>query len=691
MQMFQYLSRFLSWMHHSLCVMCLSMLISSLSPFLAWFQWWFMQVLVSLQHAAESASGYFPRPPPEPDSVWLRRLYVVVCLTRPTFISHHVVPLFFALKHFSLRHPLPTISSLLLVSTRHVVADSSLIPSPSVSPLSSSPLHHCDIFCLFIFGHTILHGALLLFLLPFRKSSRSSTSFGRAWCCLFTWIDLLHWQLVQVHRHAAELRMAVLSCLPPWPDLRLLFLPLLGWFLLHLCGLFHSVGATSLHHSLVIWLAVMLALWAYWLWSSLLFEWVGPWLARLLLRPSSRLSEVPTVIPFLYHHRWWMPPRLPRSPFSPPIVCGYHPSSLLSFLPSIRQVARLGVIVVMLWVVRFWLSHPSDPVPSRSRHFRTYTVRWGKRVSARKRWRLVNPSNSPLIPCPSHLPSSPITSRFDTSSLPFNGNIPSCLQSPVWLDPPWLVDDDLRLLVSTSGIPSEFGSWPPSSFDAVSVGSVTWTYTLYTSCWRESRTFCRRVHSLGRRMYNAFLHHSLPPPPPPPSPEALFMVRVSRFLEFFDPSTAARDLMAPWTCLNENVYQTSVPLDLYSSTSWQPSDPLLSIASTITSLDLHCLVGSSICCSPLIIDTGASVCISPHREDFVTYHGSSMQIKALSNTNMVAGEGMLQWKVRGTNGDVITLELPGYHIPAASVRLLSPQVVLQPSVVMLFRQFPVST
>ena len=80
---------------------------------------------------------------------------------------------------------------------------------------------------------------------------------------------------------------------------------------------------------------------------------------------------------------------------------------------------------------------------------------------------------------------------------------------------------------------------------------------------------------------------------------------------------------------------------------------------------------------PLIIDTGASVCITPLKSDFQTYHPSTMKIKDLSSSNTVAGEGILCWTVVDVNGNHVTLTLPGYHIPTAEVRLLSPQLLLE--------------
>jgi hypothetical protein len=81
--------------------------------------------------------------------------------------------------------------------------------------------------------------------------------------------------------------------------------------------------------------------------------------------------------------------------------------------------------------------------------------------------------------------------------------------------------------------------------------------------------------------------------------------------------------------------------------------------------------------SPLIVDSGASCCVSPHREDFITYHESKVKVKDLSGTNKVAGEGMIRWKVLDKDGREVELEIKGYHMPKASVRLLSPQALFK--------------
>lgn len=53
-----------------------------------------------------------------------------------------------------------------------------------------------------------------------------------------------------------------------------------------------------------------------------------------------------------------------------------------------------------------------------------------------------------------------------------------------------------------------------------------------------------------------------------------------------------------------------------------------------------------------------------------------MRIKDLSSSNKVQGEGIIRWTMQDINGRPVDIELLGYHIPSADVRLLSPQVLL---------------
>jgi hypothetical protein len=90
----------------------------------------------------------------------------------------------------------------------------------------------------------------------------------------------------------------------------------------------------------------------------------------------------------------------------------------------------------------------------------------------------------------------------------------------------------------------------------------------------------------------------------------------------------------------------------------------------------YCLLSKAVL-SSIIIDSSASVCISLHRSNFVTFLASKMKIKGLSSSNQVAGEGILLWSLQDMNGDTTYIDLLGYHIPNAEVCLLSLQVLLK--------------
>jgi hypothetical protein len=53
----------------------------------------------------------------------------------------------------------------------------------------------------------------------------------------------------------------------------------------------------------------------------------------------------------------------------------------------------------------------------------------------------------------------------------------------------------------------------------------------------------------------------------------------------------------------------------------------------------------------VIIHSEASVCISSHHLDFITYNKSAMKIKDLSSLNKVAGKGIIQWSIKDHCGE----------------------------------------
>jgi hypothetical protein len=79
----------------------------------------------------------------------------------------------------------------------------------------------------------------------------------------------------------------------------------------------------------------------------------------------------------------------------------------------------------------------------------------------------------------------------------------------------------------------------------------------------------------------------------------------------------------------------------------------------------------------LIVNSGAFVCISPLSLGFITYKPSIIKIKDLLSSNKVEGKGIIKWNVIDNHGQNVTINVPGYHIPGADLRLLSPQVLVQ--------------
>ena len=75
---------------------------------------------------------------------------------------------------------------------------------------------------------------------------------------------------------------------------------------------------------------------------------------------------------------------------------------------------------------------------------------------------------------------------------------------------------------------------------------------------------------------------------------------------------------------------------------------------------------------PIVWDSGASICISPDKNDFVSYNASSRTVRGVGNTNpKVIGVGEISWSIYDVNGSLRKFKLPAYHIPDCKVRLIS--------------------
>ena len=231
--------------------------------------------------------------------------------------------------------------------------------------------------------------------------------------------------------------------------------------------------------------------------------------------------------------------------------------------------------------------------------------------------------------------------------------------------------------------------------------------------WRLRRMIRRRTERIQRKL--ARIHSMLDPmtplPPPEPPPIWSWDVRYNWYYTILEPTNEPIEdpLKVPsleeekrledwkWRQGVSSFVSTHNPATMmqFVSDVFKPTSASAKLEVTVDLLDQRPFLkrmyhralvqsiklpraykGSVSHGIPLIVDTGASVCITPRREDFILYRDSKVTIKDLSKTNTVAGEGVVRWKVRDKTGRVVNLDLPGYHIPNAEVRLLSPQVLL---------------
>jgi hypothetical protein len=82
---------------------------------------------------------------------------------------------------------------------------------------------------------------------------------------------------------------------------------------------------------------------------------------------------------------------------------------------------------------------------------------------------------------------------------------------------------------------------------------------------------------------------------------------------------------------------------------------------------------------PLVINTGASISISPLRSNFVNgvVVSKTNALQGLSDGAHVQGEGMVSWTLQDNEGAIKRIKTKALFVPLAKVRLLSPQTLFQ--------------
>jgi hypothetical protein len=76
-----------------------------------------------------------------------------------------------------------------------------------------------------------------------------------------------------------------------------------------------------------------------------------------------------------------------------------------------------------------------------------------------------------------------------------------------------------------------------------------------------------------------------------------------------------------------------------------------------------------------IVDTGASITITPYKQDFIEYKEVQGQVvDGLVAGSQITGEGIVHWQVE-VEGKIVNLKLRAVHVPESAYRLVCPQQV----------------
>ena len=78
--------------------------------------------------------------------------------------------------------------------------------------------------------------------------------------------------------------------------------------------------------------------------------------------------------------------------------------------------------------------------------------------------------------------------------------------------------------------------------------------------------------------------------------------------------------------------------------------------------------------APIVLDTGASISITPYRSDFIgDLEECDVELHGLSDTVKVEGIGWVEWSIQDSFGQVAKIRTRAYLVPARNIRLFSPQ------------------
>jgi hypothetical protein len=246
----------------------------------------------------------------------------------------------------------------------------------------------------------------------------------------------------------------------------------------------------------------------------------------------------------------------------------------------------------------------------------------------------------------------------------------------------WQSLSDLQEMSCISFQPSQ--DWPQLTFSPISEQMILNPFTLGAFFPDENSDVSVVALREFEEQTNTYIEKvMLGVSPAPSKPRIRKRTATERFLKKFNPATAGADLLMverydQRRALKKKRGRRQVSVDMHNCLK-SMTNHIISNVCTFPAFEEFALNITGPSDMPLILDSGASCCISPCKDDFIegTYRPSDVKIKDLSGSNTVAGKGMLRWPVKDKSGRVHEIEIQGYHVPQASVRLLSPQSIIR--------------
>ena len=85
------------------------------------------------------------------------------------------------------------------------------------------------------------------------------------------------------------------------------------------------------------------------------------------------------------------------------------------------------------------------------------------------------------------------------------------------------------------------------------------------------------------------------------------------------------------------------------------------------------------CDMPIVFDTGASFSVTPVQSDFISglTEAEAKHMNGLTDSALIEGKGWVEWTVKDVFGRIHVMRTMAFYVPAASIRLFSPQLYFQ--------------